>query len=157
MEGKEGVLEAKTGYHWVKRRVWELPSCISSHVPHIQHRADGRHQMFIKWSQSWDERFQILYGLLGKQLLPPLDTHLRVAGFPSNWAGGEIIEDFINGFIGSGQEAGSSLRKLRSEIRDPRGLWKRIPPPTKFWACPQAAGYFQVSWSQPSPGMGTGV
>lgn len=67
MESKEGVLEARTGHHWVKTGVWELPSWISSPpYPHIQHRADGRHQLFVEWSQSWDERFQILDGLLWK-------------------------------------------------------------------------------------------
>lgn len=79
-----------------------------------------------------DERFQILYGLLGKYTLPLLDTYLRVAGFPNNWAGVDLTKDLINGFVGSRQEAGGLLRNLRSEIRDPRGLWERTPSPTRF-------------------------
>lgn len=42
MEGKE-VLEARTGHHWVKRGVWELPSWISS-PPRPSYPAQGRQQ-----------------------------------------------------------------------------------------------------------------
>lgn len=65
MEGKEGVLEARNGHHWVKRGLWELPSWISS-PPCPPYPAQGRRQaLSVEWPQSWDERFQILYGLLG--------------------------------------------------------------------------------------------
>lgn len=70
----------------------------------------------------YDERFQIFYGLLIAAHHLWIPTHLRVAGFPSNWAVTDIIKDLINGFIGSRQETGDSLRNLRSEIKHPWGL-----------------------------------
>lgn len=79
MEGKEGVLEARTGHHWVTRRVRELPSWISSPpYSHIQHRADSRHQLLVECPQSWDESFQTLSGLLGKE--PPPDLWIPTSG-----------------------------------------------------------------------------
>lgn len=94
-------------------------------------------------------------GLLGNSYPPPLDTHLRVAGFPNSLAV-SVAKDLIDGFIGSRQEAGDSLRKPRSGIRDPMGSWRRIHPLTRFWPCSLAAGHLQArlalshSWGQRS-------
>lgn len=97
--------------------------------------------------------FRLSVGCWGNSHPPPPVTHLRVAGLPSNWAG-NVTEDLINSFIGSGQEAGSLLRnpEVWSGTRDPRGLWGRIHSPTRLHtALPQAAGYFQASLALSHP------
>lgn len=91
------------------------------HAPCIWHRTYSRRQIFAPMVPKWEQEISDHLWAIRETATPLFgDTHLGVAGFPSNWAAG-LIEDLIDSFVGSGQEARSLLRNLSSGLRDHRG------------------------------------
>ena len=129
--------------HLGSRGEWG-PGWISPPTPCPLHLAKDIQQasnvcsMVPKWEQEISDHLWAI-----RETATPLylfgDTHLRVAGFPSNWAAG-VIEDLIDSFVGSGQEARSLLRNLSSGFRDHRGTWKKNPFPHQVLALPLGCG-----------------
>ena len=96
--------------------------------------------MFAPLVPKWKQQISDHLWAIRETAIPLFgDTHLGVAGFPSNWAAG-VIEDLIDSFIGSGQEARSLLRNLSSGLRDHRGAQKKNPFPQQVLALPPGCG-----------------